>query len=59
MIVHGTWRAACAERPPTGKGTVTALCEAKRKTDKGEQGVFFWQKSYRGKPNIGYFICGE
>ena len=52
-----TWRAACAERPPTGPGNVTALCQGKRTTAKGEQGVFFWEKSNHGVPNRGYFTC--
>jgi hypothetical protein len=54
-----TWRAACAERPPTGPGDVTALCEGKRVTSKGEKGVFFWQKSDRGRLNEGYFDCDD
>ncbi|WP_444846866.1 hypothetical protein [Duganella caerulea] len=53
-----TWRAACAERPPTGPGNVTALCQGKRVSAQGEEGVFFWQKSQHGKLNSGYFICG-
>jgi hypothetical protein len=52
-----TWRAACAERPPTGAGNVTALCEGKRRTVKGEEGIFFWQKSNKGKLENGYFLC--
>ena len=52
-----TWRAACAERPPTAPGNVTALCQGKRTTAKGEQGVFFWEKSNHGVPNRGYFTC--
>jgi len=52
-----TWHAACAERPPAGPGNVTALCEGKRVTSKGEEGVFFWQKSDHGKLNRGYFPC--
>lgn len=54
-----SWHAACAERPPTGPGKVTALCEGKRVTSRGEDRIFFWQKSDRGKRNDGYFICGE
>ncbi len=53
-----TWRAACAERPPTGPGNVTALCEGKRTAAKGGAGVFFWQKSHQGKLKRGYFECG-
>jgi len=53
-----TWRAACAEKPPTGLGNVTALCQGKRVTAKGEDGIFFWQKSQHGKLNNGYFVCG-
>jgi hypothetical protein len=52
-----TWRAGCAERAPTGPGNVTALCQGKRTTAKGEQGVFFWEKSSHGLPNRGYFTC--
>lgn len=52
-----TWRAACAEKPPTGPGNVTALCQGKRLTAQGEQGVFFWEKTDHGKPNRGYFTC--
>jgi len=52
-----TWRAACAERPPTGPGNVTALCQGKRTTAQGEQGVFFWEKSSHGLRNRGYFTC--
>lgn len=52
-----TWRAACAERPPTGAGNVTALCEGTRVIAKGEQRVFFWEKSDQGKLNSGYFAC--
>jgi hypothetical protein len=58
ISIHATWRAACAERPPTGPGNVTALCEGKRIGAKGGGGVFFWQKSQRGKLNSGYFVCG-
>jgi hypothetical protein len=52
-----TWRAACAERPPTGPGNVTALCEGKLTSTKGGASVFFWQKARRGKLNRGYFVC--
>lgn len=52
-----TWRAACAERPPTGPGNVTALCEGKLSPAKGGKGVFFWQKSEQGKLHSGYFVC--
>jgi len=53
-----TWRAACAEKPPTGVGNVTALCQGKRFTEKGKDDVFFWQKSQHGKLNNGYYVCG-
>ncbi|MYM39443.1 hypothetical protein [Duganella qianjiadongensis] len=53
-----TWRAACAEKPPTGLGNVTALCQGKRFTAKGKDDVFFWQKSQHGKLNNGYYVCG-
>lgn len=52
-----TWRAACAERPPTGPGNVTSLCEGRLTAAKGGKGVFFWQKSHQGKLNSGYFVC--
>ena len=52
-----TWRAACAERPPTGPGNVTSLCEGKQAAAKGGKGVFFWQKSHQGKLDSGYFVC--
>lgn len=52
-----TWRAACAERPPTGPGYVTALCEGKRAVAKGEERVFFWEKAKHGKFNRGFFNC--
>lgn len=52
-----TWRAACAERPPTGPGNVTVLCQGKYADEKGEKAIFFWQKSKDGKLNNGYFSC--
>jgi len=52
-----TWRASCAEKPPTGPGNVTALCEAAREPDKGRERVFFWQKSVHGKHHQGYYFC--
>lgn len=52
-----TWRAACAEKPPTGPGNVTALCQGKRFTEKGNYDVLFWQKSQHGKLNNGYYVC--
>jgi hypothetical protein len=52
-----TWRAACAERPPTGPGNVTSLCEGKLEAAKAEERVFFWEKVKRGKFNRGFFIC--
>ncbi|WP_440967144.1 hypothetical protein ACL58G_12285 [Massilia sp. GER05] len=54
-----TWRAACAERAPTGAGNVTALGQGKRTTAKGEQGVLFQEKSGPGLPNRGHFTCGR
>jgi hypothetical protein len=59
MLPLVTWHAACAERPPTGPGDVTALCEGKRVTAKGAERIFFWQKSKRGKLNKGYFMCTD
>jgi hypothetical protein len=55
---HLTWHDVCAERPPTGRGNVTALCQGTRTSAKGEQEVFFWQKSDHGKLHNGYFLCG-
>jgi hypothetical protein len=52
-----TWRAACAERPSTGPGNVTALCEGKREAANGRERVFFWEKVSHGKFNRGFFIC--
>lgn len=54
-----TWRAACAEEPPSGRGNVTALCEGKRTPSKGGGKVFFWQKSDHGKRNSGYYACTD
>lgn len=54
-----TWRAACAERPPTGPGNVTVLCQGKYGNAKGEKQIFFWQKSKDGKLNNGYFSCTD
>ena len=54
-----TWHATCAERPPTGPGNVTALCEGTRITAKGEQRVFFWEKSRHGKRHRGFFSCTD
>lgn len=52
-----TWRAACAEKSPTGVGNVTALCQGERFTEMGKEEVFFWQKSLHGKLNNGYYVC--
>ena len=57
MTPLATWRAACAERPPTGPGNVTSLCEGKLSAAKGGKGVFFWQKSIRANSIAGYFVC--
>jgi hypothetical protein len=57
MQALATWRAACAERPPTGAGNVTALCEGKLNGVKGAGRVFFWEKSHQGKAHRGYFTC--
>ncbi|MFK3736746.1 hypothetical protein [Massilia sp. TN1-12] len=57
MEAFATWRAACAERPPTGPGNVTALCEGTRVVAGKEQRVFFWQMSDHGKLGNGYFAC--
>lgn len=55
-----TWRASCAERPPTGEGNVMALCEGTsvRGDGKGEL-LFFWSKTKRGKVSTGFFICQQ
>lgn len=54
-----SWHAACAEKPPTGPGNVTALCEGRREAAKGGGKVFFWQKSDHGRLNNGYVACTE
>lgn len=54
-----TWRAACAERPPTGPGNVKALCTGLiLQTDGNSKGIFYWSKIYKGKINTGHFLCG-
>lgn len=52
-----TWRASCAEKPPTGAGNVTALCEGERAANKGK--IFFWQKLDQGKLKQGYYLCDQ
>jgi len=52
-----TWNASCAERPPTGPGKVTALCEGKPVVGAGQDRVFFWQKEMNKKINRGFFLC--
>lgn len=52
-----SWHAGCAERPPTGPGEVTALCEGKPVVGRGKERVFFWQKEMNGKFNRGFFLC--
>ena len=55
-----TWRAACAEQPPTGEGNVMALCEGTSVNRDGtSELLFFWSKTHRGKLTTGYLSCGR
>lgn len=55
-----TWRASCAESPPTGEGNIMALCEG---TSVGADGngelLFFWSRTNRGKVDTGYMACPQ
>lgn len=55
-----TWRASCAETPPTGDGNIMALCEG---TSVGADGngelLFFWSRTNRGKLETGYMACPQ
>ncbi|MES2917856.1 MAG: hypothetical protein V4729_04480 [Pseudomonadota bacterium] len=55
-----TWRASCAETPPTGEGNIMALCEG---TSVGADGngelLFFWSRTNRGKVETGYMACPQ
>lgn len=54
-----TWRATCAEQPPTGEGNVMALCEGTSvRNDGSSELLFFWSKTNRGKLTSGYLSCG-
>jgi hypothetical protein len=53
-----TWRASCAEKPPTGKGNVMALCEGTSiRSDGTAKLLFFWSKTNKGKLTTGYYSC--
>ncbi len=54
-----TWRAGCAERPPSGEGKVMALCEGiSVRSDGKAELLFFWSKTHAGTLGTGYFSCG-
>lgn len=48
-----TWRASCAEAPPTGEGNVLLLCQA----DTDETPVFYWVKQAKNHQTLGYASC--
>jgi hypothetical protein len=50
-----TWHAGCAERPPTGKGNVTALCQAQATKNGQPNHIFYWQKIYKKKLTLDTF----
>ena len=53
-----TWRASCAERPPTGPGHVVALCEADViSSPSTRRRVFFWKKQQGTAVSTGYHWC--
>jgi hypothetical protein len=53
-----TWRAACAEKPPTVPGNVTALCQGDAITPTGQQKkVFYWEKASGKTLHTGYYWC--
>ncbi|HLC06600.1 MAG TPA: hypothetical protein VJJ26_00295 [Candidatus Babeliales bacterium] len=53
-----TWRASCAEKPPTGKGNVKALCEGNVLQKNGtKKRIFFWSKTNQEKLVTGYYWC--
>ncbi len=53
-----TWRASCAEKPPTGQGNVMALCEGTSVRSNGTaELLFFWSKTNKGKLTTGYYPC--
>ena len=49
-----TWRASVCETPPSGKGDVTALCDAQ--TGSGSH-VFFWEKISNHFSERNFLLC--
>lgn len=49
-----TWRASCAETPPTGEGDVRLLCETNTKDGLP---VFYWLKQDGERVNAGFASC--
>lgn len=49
-----TWRASVCETPPSGKGDVTALCDAQ--TVSGSS-VFFWKKKNNHFFERNFLVC--
>ena len=49
-----TWRASVCETPPSGKGDVTALCDAQ--TVRGSH-VFFWEKKNNHFSERNFLVC--
>ena len=55
-----TWRAACAESPPTGRGLVDLLCQGDVPHEAGSVGrVFYWQKHAGSQISAGFLPCME
>ncbi len=54
-----TWRASCAEKPPVGKGTIYALCDADLISQNGAtRRIFYWSKNLpAGGRKMGYHLC--
>jgi hypothetical protein len=49
------WRSSRCEKPPTGEGTITALCEGDLASGGG---ILFWQhKTKSGKHKNGFLTC--
>ena len=59
MEVLYTWRASCAEKPPTGEGDVLALCDGDLVSKNGViRRIFYWEKiKNNGERHIGYHLC--
>jgi len=53
-----TWRASCAESPPTGPGNVDLLCEGDiARKDGSSVRVFYWQKHAGTNISTGSIPC--